>query len=216
MPRTPVDYSKTIIYKLVHKDDFNDENIYIGSTTSFKHRKQGHKNGCNNPNSKDYNQKKYQYIRENGGWNDWCMIEIEKFNCNDFNEATARERYWLKDLKATLNTIEPNRSRTEHYQDNKDKLSEINKQYRQDNKDKILGKAKQYYQDNKDKILERTKQYQQNNKDQISSYHKKYKQDNKDKISEKVKCDICGSEVRKDDFKRHQRSQKCMTFSIKE
>lgn len=30
MPRKTPDYSKTLIYKLVHKDDIDNENIYTG------------------------------------------------------------------------------------------------------------------------------------------------------------------------------------------
>ena len=47
MPRTPIDYSKTLIYKLVHKEDYDNENIYIGSTTDFVKRKNSHKSCCN-------------------------------------------------------------------------------------------------------------------------------------------------------------------------
>ena len=179
MPKTPVDYSKTIIYKLVHKDDLNDENIYVGSTTSFKHRKTLHKSRCNNPNNKEHYNKKYQYIRENGGWCDWCMIEIEKYPCKDVNEATARERFWKRELNATLNMVEPNRSRKEWREDNKDKR----KQQYQDNKDKILERKKQRYQDNKDKILEECKQ--------------------------KVICEICGCESTKHHLARHKKTAKC-------
>ena len=93
MPKNPVDYSKTIIYKLVHNEDYDNANIYIGSTTDFVKRKNSHKTSCNNEKHKEYNNKKYQYIRENGGWEEWNMIEIEKHNCNDGNEARAREEY---------------------------------------------------------------------------------------------------------------------------
>ena len=48
MPRLPTDYSKSIIYKLVHKDDVNNEIIYVGSTTKFTIRKYDHKKNCNN------------------------------------------------------------------------------------------------------------------------------------------------------------------------
>ena len=34
MPKIPVDYSKTQIYKLVHKNDTDDQNIYVGHTTN--------------------------------------------------------------------------------------------------------------------------------------------------------------------------------------
>ena len=39
MPRTPIDYSKTLIYKLVKNDDYDNANVYVGSTTDFTRRK---------------------------------------------------------------------------------------------------------------------------------------------------------------------------------
>jgi hypothetical protein len=65
------------------------------------------------------------------------MIEIEKYPCNDINEATARERYYYELLNAKLNTNYPGRNKTEYnkdyYQDNQDNF----KEYRENNKDKI-------------------------------------------------------------------------------
>ena len=143
MPKVPVDYSKTCIYKLVHFDDINDENIYIGHTTNMVQRKNNHKSICNNPNSKDYNFKKYQYIRENGGWEGWRMILIEKYPCNDVNEAKARERYWIKELKTKLNIYEPCRTKKQYREDNKEKIAEKKKEYNQDNKVQIAEKRGQ-------------------------------------------------------------------------
>ena len=94
MPKLPTDYSKTIIYKLVKNDDYDNVNIYIGSTTDFIRRKNNHKSNCCSEKSKEYNEKKYQYIRNNGGWGEWNMIEIQKYTCNDKREAEAREEYW--------------------------------------------------------------------------------------------------------------------------
>jgi len=42
MPRTPIDYSKSIIYKICC-NDINIIDIYIGSTTNFITRKAEHK-----------------------------------------------------------------------------------------------------------------------------------------------------------------------------
>jgi len=81
MPLTVIDYSKTEIYKLIHKDDINNENIYIGSTTNFTKRKSKHKEHCNKEKSKKHHLKVYQNIRDNGGWNEWSMLLIEKFKC---------------------------------------------------------------------------------------------------------------------------------------
>ena len=60
MPKLPIDHSNTIIYKLVKNDDYENANIYIGSTTDFIRRKNNHKNNCNNEKKKEHNNKKYQ------------------------------------------------------------------------------------------------------------------------------------------------------------
>ena len=106
MPLTKIDYSKTIIYKIV-SNDLNITDIYVGSTTDFTRRKNQHKSSCNNINSKNYNLKLYQFIRSNGGWNSFSMIEIEKCNCSDGNEARAKERQWFEQLNAQLNMVCP-------------------------------------------------------------------------------------------------------------
>jgi predicted GIY-YIG superfamily endonuclease len=47
MPKTQIDYSKTIMYKIVPKD-LNNNYIYVGSTTDFTKRKYTHKASCFN------------------------------------------------------------------------------------------------------------------------------------------------------------------------
>ena len=64
MPKVPIDYSKTIMYKLVHKDDLDDVNVYVGHTTNYTERKIAHKKCCNLPSNKEYNNKKYQFIKK--------------------------------------------------------------------------------------------------------------------------------------------------------
>ena len=46
MPKNPIDYSKTIIYKIQHIE--KDDLIYVGSTTNFTKRKSAHKACCIN------------------------------------------------------------------------------------------------------------------------------------------------------------------------
>ena len=171
MPRVPTDYSKTCIYKLVHKDDINNENIYIGSTTNFRFRKAQHKSCCNCETDKGYNYLKYQYIRANGGWDMWQMIEIEKYPCNDKREAEARERYWIEYYKSKLNQKIPTRNIKEWRDVNRDMLSEQRKEYRQKNRDRFLERDKQYRQQNREKLLEQSKQYHQDNRDTILEQH---------------------------------------------
>jgi hypothetical protein len=155
MPKVPVDYSKTIIYKLVHFDDLNDENIYVGHCTNMTQRRHNHKKACCNPDNKEHNHYKYQFIRENGGWDQWQMILIEKYPCDDVDQARSRERYWKRELNATLNTYEPGRTKKEYYQDNLNKVLENAKQYRKNNKEEIAEKDKERYENNKHKLAEK-------------------------------------------------------------
>lgn len=104
MPKIAIDYSKTQMYKLKHKNDDDDENIYIGHTTNWIQRKSHHQGSCNCEKDRCYNDKKYKYIRENGGWKEWEMIWIEDYPCMKKNEALAREEYLRCEFKAKLNT----------------------------------------------------------------------------------------------------------------
>ena len=123
MPKKDMDYSKTIIYKLVC-NDLNIKDVYVGHTTNFIKRKANHKKSCNSINSKGYNLKVYQTIRGNGGFENWTMVEIEKYPCNDINEACARERYYYELLNAKLNTQCPGRNSKKYREDNKDIIKE--------------------------------------------------------------------------------------------
>ena len=103
MPKFSIDYSKCCIYKIEH---INDESlVYVGHTTNFKLRKQRHKGSCNNETDKSkHNYKVYKMIRNNGGWDLFRMIEIEKYPCNNKQEADKREFEIIKKMNASINT----------------------------------------------------------------------------------------------------------------
>jgi hypothetical protein len=167
MPRTPIDYSNTIIYKIVCNDD-SITDLYVGSTTDFKRRKSSHKNSCNNINNNAHNYKLYKLIRENGGWYNWTMLEVEKFNCIDGNEARAKERDVYNQLKPSMNSIKPQITDIEYIE----QITEYNKQYYKLNKDKIYKQTTKYYELNKDKVYKQKKQYNELNKDNKKDYDK--------------------------------------------
>ena len=123
MPLTKIDYSKTIIYKIVC-NDLNVKDTYVGHTTDFTRRKKAHKHRV----KMDTKYKLYETIKENGDWNNWIMVEIEKVNCIDSLEARKRERYWIETLKANLNKIVPTRTTKEYYIDNKEVIKKQNKE----------------------------------------------------------------------------------------
>lgn len=156
MPKTPVDFSNTIIYKIVCKD-INIKNCYVGHTTNFVKRKCCHKSLCNNENDKWYNLYVYKFIRENGNWDNWEMIMVEQFACSNLLEATKRERYWIEQLNADLNRVIPTRTKEEYYEQNKEIIFEKQKEYKEQNKETISKINKKYYEANKDKIREKNK-----------------------------------------------------------
>lgn len=209
-------YLKTVIYKIQCKDETISD-IYIGHTTCYYQRYRMHKSNCNNENSKGYNYKIYKIIRDNGGWDNWDMSIIEKFPCNNVDEARNRERYWIEKESSQLNVTIPNRSKKEYAQIyrviHKEEISEKSKIYRNNNKDKIkeyiesnkekisfqkqewyeenketiLEKAKQHYEENKEKKLKYQKQYIEENKDKFKSYQDEYREKNKEKLAEQKK-----------------------------
>jgi len=192
-------YENSIIYKLCHQNDLENNNIYIGSTTNFRTRKNVHKYNCNNENRKEYNFFVYQFIRENGGWENWVMILIEKYPCDGKEELKIRERYHIELLKSKLNKQMPTRTKKEYYENNKEIFAEQKKQYYQNNKKILSEKQKEYREQNKEYKKEKAKQYYENNKQIIL-----------EKAKEKVICDHCGYEITKNNLKKHQQSKKCL------
>lgn len=121
-----VNYDNSIIYKLCCKDT-SVIDIYVGSTTNFRSRKYKHKNKCNSENSKNHNNPVYKFIRDKGGWDNWDMVEVEKYKATDKAELHKRERYWLETLGATLNKCIPTRTVKEYREDNKENIAENKK-----------------------------------------------------------------------------------------
>ena len=115
-----------IYYKIICKNE-NIKDIYVGKTKNFKRRVIQHKSDCYNENCKEYNLKVYEFIRENGGINNFNFIEIEKNEYND-KDSAIRERYWIEELNANLNSLIPSRTDKEYYNKNKEIINEKRKE----------------------------------------------------------------------------------------
>ena len=191
-----VNYQNTIIYKLCCKDPEIKE-IYVGHTTNFKLRNQDHKKRYNNVNSKEYNNYKYQFIRDNGGYENWKMIKLYDFPCNSKREAEMEEDKIMRELGATLNKQRAYITKEER----KEYLKKHSKEYNQKRK-------------NDAEYIEWQKEYEEkrkNNPERIEykkNYCIEYYQNNKDKLKEKVTCEFCHTELNKSSLKRHQKNNK--------
>ena len=217
------------IYKIFSKDP-EDKNIYIGSTTDFKRRIREHKSKCNNENSTSHNLFIYQYIRQNGSWNNFKAEIIHEFECIDNKQKRMVEQEYINKLNCGLNTDrsyvdtklyekeyrEKNKEKHKEWlKKNKEKLKEKSKEYSTNNKEKIKEYMKEYNANNKDK----KKEYCANNKDKIKEFQKEYRANNKDKIKEsndknnkiKTTCE-CGSIFPKFNKKKHVQTKKHIKY----
>ena len=191
---TPLlNYANTVIYKIV-SNDISITECYVGSTTDFVSRKVSHKNACANEKGIMYNRKVYRTIRDNGGWAEWSIIELEKYPCKDSNEARLKEREWFERLNSSLNTNYPQRSRKEHLI-----------QYGVDHKDEIAFYQKQYNKDHQDEIALYQKQYRKDHQDEIALHRKQNYEKNKKDMYRPFICQ-CGKKTSPDHNNRHSKS----------
>lgn len=173
-------YSNTKIYKLECPDGF----YYYGHTTNtLSYRKGGHKTDYNKP--KHLNSPLYKHIRDcNIDWKDINMILIEKYSCSTKDEARAKENEYIVKYKSNIKCLNYCRSflskeAEEEYRKeyNRTKGVDNQRRYREAN----LEKVKEYYEANKAKMLIRN--------------------------SERINCDICNKELRRDSLSKHKKSQ---------
>lgn len=128
------------------------DKIYIGSTTKplnlrLTQHKRAYKqylNGIGN------NVTSFEIVKYAS-----CKIElIERREFRARFDLFALERQHIEASQNVVNKVIPNRTKAEHYQDNKPTYMENHKRYYEDNKADIIERNKQYYQDNKQKITE--------------------------------------------------------------
>ena len=225
MPRKPIDYSNTHFYKIVCKDT-SIKDCYVGHTTDFTKRKNHHKVNCNNQNSKNFSNYVYQFIHENGGWNNFDMFVINIQDCESSLEARKIEREHIEALQATLNRYVPYKTEEEkaeekkewdkqYYQNNKEERKEKNKQWYENNKDKAKEQRKERYENSKETTLKQNKKWRDEHKEEQKEYFKSHREKNKDKIKaragEVIEC-ACGLTYTRQHKSRHFKTQRHQTY----
>jgi hypothetical protein len=143
------------IYKIFCKDE-NIQDIYIGSSINLHKRIILHKYHTNNSTSKSYNFKVYKFIRDNGGWDNWCVEIIETIIIENKKQSLIREKEIIIELQPTLNTIKPIETAEEHklrrhqyYLDNKEMFQEHSKKFREENREYDLQRKRDWYKNKK-------------------------------------------------------------------
>jgi hypothetical protein len=187
-----------IMYKIAPKNP-ELKSCYVGSTTNFVTRMRHHKEQAINDNYNKSHFKLYQFIRQNGGWDEWDMFKLEEIYGKTKLEARIREQELIDQHGANLNSLkayiseeqrkELKKQITEKYrEENKEKIKEQEKKYKQDHKEIIAEQMKKYRAENKEKIYEKTKEYRENNKEKHQEWSKVWREKNKDILKEKRKA----------------------------
>jgi len=133
-----MDYKNGKIYKITSN---STDKIYIGSTCQLLCKRIA-KHRCNYKeflNGKGCNISSFEIIK----LDDAIITLIEDFPCERKEQLHARERYYIelnKDI--CVNKVIPTRTKKEYNQDNRERLSAQDKQWREANVDKV----KQYHE----------------------------------------------------------------------
>jgi hypothetical protein len=181
MPKKTIDYANTVIYKIVC-NDLNITQCYVGHTTDLVRRRQHHKKACIYEKGPEYNTKKYKIIRDEGGFENWNMILIEKYPCLDVYEAKKKEREWYEKLNSKLNTLSPQRTLTNQ----------------------------EYYIANREHIIKQVQIYAANHKKEIAEHGRlhriSHKEENSTRRSKRITCE-CGLDINLDHKSRHLKTK---------
>lgn len=184
MTRKPIDYSRACIYKICCRDPHITD-IYVGSTTELVKRRSLHKHTCNKPDAKHHHLPVYQCIRENGGWANWQVVQIESLSCECGEDLRKREREVFDELRPTLNKNRPLLFDGERQEYNR---ASANAHYKA-NKDTAKANAKTRYEKNREERCEQMRAY-------CAA-----------KAKEKITCG-CGSELQKIGLSTHKKTKK--------
>ena len=164
-----------IIYEIVCKDTTITDK-YIGSTTKYQKRLILHKSRSNNINGACCSNTLYNFIRANGGWDNFSMNKLEQYEYTEIICLKQRERLYYEIYEPTLNErapyITPEQYNAHRYNIRRDKCIEYQKSYYNENRELILKKAHDYAMrdDIKRKKSEYNKQYALLNKERLKAY----------------------------------------------
>ena len=178
MPKTTPNYAESCVYKLCCKNPLITE-IYVGSTTSFRNRKNQHKTACTNEKGRQYNRAVYKHIRANGGWDNWDMVEVAKVEATDKRDLERIERTNIESLAATLNCNIPTRSAKERYAKNRTAKIEYQKKLYRKNRTAKIEYQKELYRKNRTAKIEYQRQYDQQHAKARREYQRQYYHANK-------------------------------------
>ena len=124
-------YNKSFIYKLSCGDD-----CYIGSTTDINQRIRSHRFHSKTETSSKFNQRIYVIMREYGGLDNFNYEVLEEYSCNTKYELELKEREYIDNIKPSMNSFIPTRSKKEYAEIHTEDRKVYHSKWYQENKEK--------------------------------------------------------------------------------
>jgi hypothetical protein len=148
--------------------------------------------------------------------NDYYIELIENFPCQSKNELNKREGELIRIHKTSLvNIYIAGRTTQEYYQENKERITEIHKEWNENNKEKRKEDNKLWRETNKEKVQADMKKWREDNLEYCKQKDREYQQKNKVEIEAKrgakYTC-LCGVSSSIKHKARHEKSKKHQEF----
>ena len=221
------DYQLNCIYKITCKDETITD-CYVGHTVNYNLRKTSHKNKSKKISDKSYyNYKVYEFIRSNGGWDNFKMEIVEHYPCDTYDQAVIKEQEYITSLNATLNTFSAKHDKELYKVQRELQKPAKNAQAKERMKNPEIKEIKhaqeKAYRDS-DAGKEKRAEWMAENIEKNEQYQKDYALKNKEKIKEKKAIGYatnkeaigiarkilytcsCGNEVQSCQKARHEKS----------
>ena len=171
------DYSTGKIYQIIPTCDYEEGDIYIGSTIrQLSERMNSHRakrDGC-----------KSKLLFEKYGVEN-CKIElIEAYPCDNRDLLLKREGEIQRSIKCINTKIagQTYQDRIKLHPELLDVKKAYNKVYSEIHREELNQKARAYSEIHREELCEKSKQYALKNQDHIKEYQKAYRDAHKDKI----------------------------------
>ena len=151
---------RAVVYCL-YSNDYDNNNIYIGTTRCIRSRMSLHKHRATH--------NKIPSLYPNFGELGFDVEVLEEFECiEDYDLKKIERKYIEQSPYPTLNCKLPTRTRQEWKVANLEHYNEVRRANYKKNRAYLLEKKKQWYYENRTKILARSKEKRQNKKLLIS------------------------------------------------
>jgi len=199
-----IEMEQYFFYKIICNDPLITEN-YTGHAKDIHKRKLYHI-WDSKRKGKDF--KVYKFIKENGGWENWSFVEIERGEYENRKEAQKREQYWIDMNNSTLN-----QHRAFNYDEDWKKWYENYRKtekyitYMENHREEANIRAKKHYENHKEEKLAYQKEYKQKNIEKILQKNKDNWHKNKHIYLQKIEC-ICGAIICEKSKKKHETTEK--------